>query len=466
MSSLSRTIILFVIAVVLAMALGQSVFAAGLDVGGALNKAKDAVQAVTQTTGAVPVPTSAAEHLRRVDQSLTRTEEIMGEKGANYDKDYRSKEAASRLQEAKDGMKTVEDRYGAKMGKDHPELVSRRDRITAMEAKVKAFQAEMAGAMKKDEEARDTAQKNEAAEQAAREEKNAAEAAKREEDAQKAQAAATETPVGGGKIVFSESPIDPASPANLTNEFQAGDNIYGLILIDKTWRELYQAGEKTELGIMVGLAVNGYEDYQYITLKKPQYIEAKSLVLEIAPSPDKMTSYKDPDMLFGEGKGNRKIGPIAFTYDLAQLPAGKHTVKFYVRNYGEHPAVGEFTIEGADFKFYADLHEKVKGASDAVATLPAAGMINKELEGQMRALLENAGWTNILRVVIIDKDWWVEGNTRRYLNVAAAAKDSNGQCYWCNTQFSQPKLIDGSWGKLELTSTGIKRTITEENVNK
>lgn len=272
--------------------------------------------------------------------------------------------------------------------------------------------------------------------------------------------------ISGNRIVFSKTPIDPANPTNLTTSFQAGDNIYGLIQISTTWRKLYNAGDVSELGIMVGLGADGNEDYQYITLKKAQYIDSNYLVLDIAPDPGKMTAYKDPDMLYGEGKGNRKIGPIAFTYDLAQLAPGKHTVRFFVRNYGELPAIGELEIEGNDFSCYTGLHEKVKSAADAAGTLPPAGMINKELEGQMRALLENAGWSNILRIVIIDKDWWLDGNTSRYLNVAAAAKDSDGQCYWCNTQFTQPKLIDGSWGRLELTKTGIKRPIPEENLNK
>jgi hypothetical protein len=108
----------------------------------------------------------------------------------------------------------------------------------------------------------------------------------------------------------------------------------------------------------------------------------------------------------------------------------------------------------------------VKAASEAVGTLPPAGMVNKELEGQMRQLLENAGWTQILRVVIVDKDWWLDGNTSRYLNVAAAAKEAGGQCYWCNVQFTQNKLITGAWGPLELTKVGIKRNIPEENINK
>jgi hypothetical protein len=205
---------------------------------------------------------------------------------------------------------------------------------------------------------------------------------------------------------------------------------------------------------------------QYITLKKAAYIDSAQLVLDIAPAPEKMTAYKNPDIQFGEGKGNRKIGPIAFTYELGQLPAGKHKIQFFIRNYGDKIAAGEIEIEGSDFKFYTELHEKVKAASQALETLPPAGMVNQGLDGQMRKLLQNAGWNNILRVVIVDKEWWLEGSTSRYLNVAAAAKGADGKCYWCNLQFTQPKLITGAWGALELTKTGIKRHIAEENINK
>ena len=212
-------------------------------------------------------------------------------------------------------------------------------------------------------------------------------------------------------IVFSKSPIDPAKPANLTTSFKAGDTIYGLIQAGKSWREIYEAKGKTELGLMIVMAIGENQTLQYITLKKAAYIDSSQLVLDIAPAPEKMTAYKDPDIQFGEGKGNRKIGPIAFTYELGQLPAGKHKIQFFIRNYGDKLAAGELEIEGSDFKFYADLHEKVKAASEAIETLPPAGMVNKELEGQMRKLLENAGWSNILRVVIVDKDWWLEGST-------------------------------------------------------
>jgi outer membrane murein-binding lipoprotein Lpp len=410
------------------------------------------------------IPSGAVSIFRQVDQNLDKADKMLGEAGAQYDKDYRAKEAAARLKDAKSGMETVERRYGAKMDKAAPDLVSRNARIADLETKVGAFGEQMSTAIKGEAAARDEKNKTEAA---AQEAQAAAETARQKKGV--AAAAATAAPASapaGAAILFSKSPIDPNNPTNLTKSFQAGDSIYGLIRVAKPWREIYNAKNKSEVAIMVVMKVGSSETLQYVTLKKPEFIDSNYLVLDIAPEPEKMTAYKNPDIVFGESKGNRKIGPIAFTYDLAQLPAGKHTVNLFVRDYGDKHASGSFEIEGTDFKAYADLHEKVKAATEAADTLPAARMVNKDLEAQMHKLLENAGWSNILRVVIIDKDWWVEADKSRYLNVAAAAKDASGKCYWCKLQFTQPKLIGGGWGDLELTMTGEKRNIAEENVNK
>ncbi len=458
---------------VIALALGS--FAAALDVGGALDRAKrtaqqakDAAESAARVGAAIAVPSGAATYLRQIDQKLEKMDRMMGEDAARYDKDYRVKESEALLKGARDDLATIENRYGAKMGKDHPELVSRRDRIAAAEKKLETFKGTMGAAIQKEKDAREARSKEEEAAYAAQKERQAREAAEREAEAMRPQA----EPAAAGKVLFSRSPIDPAKPANLTASFKAGDTIYGLIQADKTWRELYNAQGKSEVGIMIVMAIGKNETYQYITLKNAKYIDTNQLVLDIAPAPDKMTAYKDPEIVFGEGKGNRKIGPIAFTYELAQLPAGKHTVQFYVRDFGKRHAAGQLEIEGADFKFYADLHEKVKALADASAIMPPVGMVNKALEAEMLALLKNAGWPPVLRLVIRDKDWWLNrvagGNSpvsSRHINAAVAAKGPDGKCYYRMVVFEQPMTLAG-WGKLEITRQGDPKPIAEENIYK
>jgi hypothetical protein len=277
-------------------------------------------------------------------------------------------------------------------------------------------------------------------------------------------------------IVFSGSPIDPAKPASLSTAFKAGGYIYGLISVDKPWRELLGKGNPnaTEVQVPVDMLVDGEQvDFQYITLKKPEPIDSKHLVLDIAPEPEKMTAYKDPAFFYAEGKGNRKIGPDQYTYNLAALQPGKHTIGYRVRSYGDVLASGEFTIEGEDYKSYAALREKLLGEALGVATMPKAQMTNIELQANMMKLLQNAGWKNIRKLVISDKDWWLdraEGGdspiVARHIAAAVAAKADDGSFYWCICTFQQPKLLDGSFGTLELSHTGEKKPILEENIDK
>lgn len=280
----------------------------------------------------------------------------------------------------------------------------------------------------------------------------------------------------GAAVLFSKSPIDPAKPENPASSFKAGDNIYGLIQTEKTWRDLLGKGNEDvkEIQVPVDMIVDGKDtDFQYITIKNAKAIDSKFLVLDIAPDPAKMTAYKDEGFSYGEGKGNRKIGPDQYTYNLSKLKPGKHTIKYQVRSYGDIFSAGEFTIEGDDYKPYEALREKVLKEALNVGGMPASQKTDVKLQAEMIKLLQNGGWKNIRKLVIVDKDWWisyVDGSDSaiksRHINAAAAAKADDGTYYWSNVMFEQMRLADGSYGTLELVKTGIKRPIKEENIDK
>ena len=304
----------------------------------------------------------------------------------------------------------------------------------------------------------------------------AQEAAKKPEAQKDAKEGESKSDASKALILFSKSPIDPAKPENLTTAFKAGENIYGLVQVEKTWRHLLGKGDKsaTKIEVPFDMLVDGEQvDFQYITIKKPEAIDSQVLVFDIAPDPAKMTAYKDPGFEYAEGKGRRKIGPDTYTYNLGELKPGKHAVRFQIRSYGDIFSAGEFTLEGDDYKPYAALRERILAEAFTVATLPKAQMANKELEATMRKLLENAGWKDIRKLVIVDKDWWLdraEGGdspiVSRHLAAAAAAKDEDGKFFWRVCTFHQQKLLDGSFGPLELTDQGTKKPILEENIDK
>lgn len=279
-----------------------------------------------------------------------------------------------------------------------------------------------------------------------------------------------------GTIVFSRSPINVEKPENLTTDFKTGDMIYGLIRIDKSWRDLLGKGNKDakEIQVPIDMLVDGRDvDFQYITIRNEKGIDAKHLVLDIAPDPAKMTAYKDEGYFYAEGVGNRKIGPDQYTYNLSTLKPGKHTIGFQVRSYGKIFCRGEFTIQGDDYKSYEKLRETILAEMLNVGGMPKEQMTNVQLQAEMMKLLQNAGWKNIRRLVIVDKDWWndrIEGGDTaiigRHIAAAVAAKADDGSFYWCNVTFEQKKQADGSFAPLELSNTGEKKPIKEENIDK
>jgi hypothetical protein len=214
-------------------------------------------------------------------------------------------------------------------------------------------------------------------------------------------------------------------------------------------------------------------DFQYITIKNQKAIDSNVLVLDIAPDPAKMTAYKDEGFAYAEGKGNRKIGPDQYTYNLSKLKPGKHAIKFQVRSYGDIFSAGEFTIEGDNYKPYAELREKILKEMLNVGGMPQSQKTDVQLQAEMLKLLRNAGWKNVRKLVIVDKDWWidrVEGGDSavkgRHIGAAAVAKAEDGAYFWSNLTFEQQKQVDGSFGPLELSHTGVKRSIKEENIDK
>lgn len=273
----------------------------------------------------------------------------------------------------------------------------------------------------------------------------------------------------GADAIFSKAPIDLKNLPVSTTAFAAGDRIYCVLVADSSWKE--SLGRGTDY-LMVYLAFDGVEKTnRTISLKRPEMLESKYVVLDIAPDVNKMTNYRDPDIIFDD-KDGLKIGPEYYTKCLGELAPGKHTVRIEVKSYGKVHSGGEFTIDGADYSAYQKLHQQIKGGAANLVAFPKAGMKNAALEGQMRKLLANAGWKKILRLAITDKNWWNDlaegGNSAvvgRHIAAAVAAKEGK-DCFYAIVSFNQPKLISGAWGRLEMSRIGDKMPIPEKNIGR
>ncbi len=274
-----------------------------------------------------------------------------------------------------------------------------------------------------------------------------------------------------GQIVFSREPIDPENPSNLTNQFDAGDHVYGLIRTTKPWSEIY--GGKSSADVMVNVKLDGQNIHaQFVKLKTPELMARQYLVFEIAPDPARMTAYDDPNREYGSSTATLRQGPNELTHHLAQLGPGQHTMELDITYFGEVWSAGSFTISGNDFQSYASLHQQIAEGVSAAVTLPAAGMTNQTMADEMRTLLENAGWEDIHRINIVDKDWWTDrvsgGDSAvqsRHIAAAALARDADGYYYKVCT-FHQDKLLTGGFGELYLSHQGDRVPIPESNIDK
>jgi len=274
-----------------------------------------------------------------------------------------------------------------------------------------------------------------------------------------------------GDFVFSKKPIDPADPADLARQFKAGDTIYGLIRTKKPWSEIYDG--KSTADVMVNVMLDGEKIHaQFITLKTPELMAQQYLVFEIAPDPDEMTAYSNPDRAYGSSTATMRQGPNELTHHLAGLGPGEHTMAFDITSFGTTWAAGSFTISGDDYSGYARLHEKIAEAVAGAVTLPPAGKTDKAMAAEMRSLLENAGWENIHRINIVDKDWWIDrvagGDSAvesRHIAAAALARDGDGYYYKVCT-FHQDRLLTGGFGELYLSHQGDRVPIPQANIDK
>jgi len=270
-----------------------------------------------------------------------------------------------------------------------------------------------------------------------------------------------------GGTIFAKEPINPASPPPGVASFAAGDRIYGMLKAAKPWKSLLGSSDY----LIVYVIIDGQQKtYRTIGLKRPDLLAVDYFILDIAPDAAAMSNYSDRDIVFPE-KDGLKFGPELFTKYLSELSPGKHTFRLEVKAYGDVYASGEFAIAGDNFASYGALLNELKNSSGKQAKMPKPGMTNVALEKEMLALLKNGGWPDVRRLVIVDKDWWqhrASGGdsaiTARHIEAAAAAKGGDGSYYYCHVTFQQPMTLTG-WGKLELTDTGKKKPIPEENID-
>ena len=290
------------------------------------------------------------------------------------------------------------------------------------------------------------------------------------DQAAKAQAAQAKKDEGG--FYFSTEPFKDPAGGQVQESFEAGDHIYGIIRMTQKWSEIYKKKKDFSIRIDVKIDGNGIHA-QFVTIKSSEYAQRDYLIFDVAPALSELTAYSDPNIEYGKTTASIVQGPNELTHHLGSLSSGSHKVAFSVYYYGKIWAEGQFSVAGDDFSKYSELHGKIATGVVSARTLPAAKMSNKNIEKQMESLLKNAGWDNVYRLNIVDKDWWIErtngGNTpvkARYLAAAALTKKADGSYAYKKCTFHQDKLITGNFGELYLSHQGEEVVINKDNIDK
>lgn len=277
-----------------------------------------------------------------------------------------------------------------------------------------------------------------------------------------------------GNIVFSKKPIDLKKPANLTASFKAGDNIYSVVYLKETMKKMAQGS--SSLSFEIKCHLDGKYKCSFGVKVKGKALDSKILVLDIAPDPKKITAYDNPEIKYAKvfDKYGKRGGPMQMTKLLSTLSAGKHTIKLVFYRYGDK-AAGEFTIEG-DFNAYEKLYKELDELNTKGVAMPKAKRTDKEMQAGMLATLKASGnktWAGkILRIVIIDKDWFLRRHKisgailNRYIRACVAVKDPAGQCWMYKLVTFKEDYISDKFQKMKYAGCGDRVKIPEANVMK
>lgn len=281
-------------------------------------------------------------------------------------------------------------------------------------------------------------------------------------------------------ILFSSAPIAAANPSNLSASFQAGDRIYGLVVFPDQIRRVAGVGEAdSDNAFEVAVWVDGARRTAggtSFTLKRDALV-ANTLVLDVAPEPEKMTAYSDPSVVWPEKfeKEGKRAGPLQLTKLLSGLPPGKHAVRIVLSRYREL-AAGEFTVEG-DFSCYARLWEQLDAEAIKGVKMPRAEMKDRSLEEEMETLIRrsthdlarDAREGEIVVVAIIDPDWQIERHPIsgailfRYIRAEVGYRAKDGTA-WIQRYVFKQEFVGDRYQPTALHGYGDKRKTAPENL--
>lgn len=278
-----------------------------------------------------------------------------------------------------------------------------------------------------------------------------------------------------GNIVFSKAPINAENPANLSTAFKSGDFIYAVAYFTKSLKQQCKgriSKNATKHLVEILMYKNGGYSTSMSPTLKAELFEGDKLLLDIVPKPSEMTAYTNPNLSW-KMYGHTKEGPLCFAQLFGEFDPGKTTIKLEIKACYEIVASGEFIIEGDNFDFYTQLMEALQHVETKTVGMPVAKPTDPSLEKEMKLLLStssNDAWKGeILKVVIIDKDWFIERHKItgailfRYIR-AEVAVNKNDDCWLYHLVTFKQNYVGNKFEKTFWDGAGDRVNIPCENV--
>jgi hypothetical protein len=302
--------------------------------------------------------------------------------------------------------------------------------------------------------------------------------------------------MGQDRLVFSNTPIDPENLSNVKVEFNAGEHIYGLLLLSRPMKDFVRefSVRHPQLGysvdrpaIEIELLVDGVQlfsgrhlyvwDIENRTSALESVPNERYLFFDIAPEIGSVKTYKYPKMFFGVlssvgRKDNRaRAGAQYYSHQISHLTAGNHKVSFKIS--GKDVIEGGFNIRGSDFSFYSQIANSLDEVSAENTTLPDPRLKDVAIEASIKTAVRNHGnRDSILAVIITNPDWYVQRNSLgtilyRALFATVVFKGADGNCYFVQEYFKQihsngrfgPTVQDGrSEARVKIPCQNVKQS--------
>ncbi|HSK72202.1 MAG TPA: hypothetical protein VK892_10935, partial [Pyrinomonadaceae bacterium] len=252
---------------------------------------------------------------------------------------------------------------------------------------------------------------------------------------------------------------------NLKTSFQAGEHIYGLLILDKPFKEFiveedtYDSNNGYNVSrpvLKIDFTVDGnplysgshkfvfsLEDKQNAWNKVPT---EPYFFFDIAPEAAKQKTYNYDDLFFprlsavGRKNNKAKAGAQLYSHELSKLQPGNHTITIKIT--GKEQVTGEFLISGGEYAFYSRVADNLETVSSANAKMPESKWNDPAVVKSVKAAYKPVGSETVLRVNLLNPDWYVQRNALgqilfRGVFAAIATKTPDGKCWFQREYFKQ-----------------------------